>query len=187
MAEDPHESLDPRFDPAFQRGYQPRAGEFIRVERRPAPEAMKPAHQQQVSEPRQSTQPPQRGAEATTSPSANVVHEESVHATAPEQAATVEDWGGDDATGDPRVTATPPRNPYIVALWIVGVGSVVLGLVLYILSATSGLATSSASTDQFQMLIFQLGWVFATPLVTVGLLTIVGLLFLSAARPRTPR
>jgi hypothetical protein len=63
----------------------------------------------------------------------------------------------------------------------------VLGLVLYILSATSGLATSSASNDQFQMLIFQLGWVFATPLVTVGLLTIVGLLFLSAARPRTPR
>lgn len=187
MAEDPHESLDPRFDPAFQRGYQPRAGEFIRVERRPAPEATKPAQQQRASEPQQSTQPPQRRAEATASPSANVVHEELVHATAPEQAASVEDWGGEDATGDARVTATPPRNPYVVALWIIGVGSVVLGLVLYILSATSGLATSSASNDQFQMLIFQLGWVFATPLVTVGLATIVGLLFLSAARPRTPR
>jgi hypothetical protein len=182
VAEDPHERFDPRFDPAFQRGYRPKAGDTMRVERRPAPEqketAQPPqAQPQRAAEPKAPIQPQPRRSEPTLA-TVKVVPPEPPDEPGLEQA-TAEAWGDEGAQG-PLATAALSRNPYVLALWIIGAGSIVLGVVLYLLSAT--MSTNSGGGDQFQMALYQLGWVFATPLVTIGLATIVGLLFLSAVR-----
>jgi hypothetical protein len=180
VAEDPHERFDPRFDPAFQRGYRPKVGDAMRVERRPAPQPKQPDEPRQAEAPPAPPVPPARVTQ--------VVPREPTIAPGTEQASTGQggagEWGDDDATGDTRVPAAPSRNPYILTLWIVGIGFVVLGLALYVVSTMSGLSPSSSGDDPFQILLHQLGWVFATPLVTVGLATIIGLLFMAATRPR---
>jgi hypothetical protein len=185
VAEDPHERFDPRFDPAFQRGYRPKAGDTMRVERRPAPErketAQPPqAQPQRPAEPKAPIQPQPRRSEPTLA-TVKVEPPEPADDPGLEQP-TAEDWG-DEGARSPLATAALSRNRYVLALWIIGAGSIVLGVVLYLLSATMSMSTSgSGGGDQFQMALYQLGWVFATPLVTVGLATIVGLLFLSAVR-----
>ncbi|MDQ1583376.1 MAG: hypothetical protein QOF36_1430 [Microbacteriaceae bacterium] len=191
MAEDTHE-FDPRFDPAFQRGYRPKAGDTMRVERRPAAEPKQTAELQQArpqqaqppqpAESRSPVEPPRRPSENPLA-TVKVVIPEPADEPGLEQA-SAEGWGDEDARG-PLITPALSRNPSVLALWIIGAGSIVIGVVLYLVSAT--MSTSGSGSDQFQMALYQLGWVFATPLVTVGLATIVGLLFLSAVRSLSAR
>jgi len=171
---DTHHSddFDPRYDPAFQRGYQPRPGERAETRVRTAPPA--PAVQ------RTSAAPPER---------------EEARASEPL-------WGADDLPpvtdavpvpttavapavfGSPgpalRFEVNPRRNPFMLALWLVGAGFVVLGIVLYCVSVATSYSGPTPSSDLGSLVFAQLGWMLAGPLITVGLVTIVGLLFLTA-------
>ncbi|MGH1550337.1 hypothetical protein ACRAWB_14655 [Leifsonia poae] len=83
-----------------------------------------------------------------------------------------------------RLDVSPRRNPLILALWIVGGGFVLLGIVLYCISVTSSYSGPTPSSDVGSLVFAQLGWMLAGPLITVGLLTLVGLLFLNALAGR---
>ena len=87
-----------------------------------------------------------------------------------------------------RLELNPKRNPYILALWIIGAGFVVLGIALYCISVTASYSGPTPSSDVGSLVFAQLGWMLAGPLITAGLLTLVGLLFLTAiAGRRAPR
>jgi hypothetical protein len=74
-------------------------------------------------------------------------------------------------------------NPYFVALWVIAVAFVVLGAWLYF----STLLISFSGAQDASRLFALLGYVFGGPLVTIGLATIVGLVFVKAARLLGPR
>jgi hypothetical protein len=87
-----------------------------------------------------------------------------------------------------RADVSPRRNPYFLALWILGGGFVVLGIVLYAISVYTSYTTSSTDLQDVTTLVFsQIGWMLAGPLVTVGLATIVALVLLTALRSRKRR
>ncbi|WP_349903590.1 hypothetical protein [Parafrigoribacterium humi] len=75
-------------------------------------------------------------------------------------------------------------NPYLVILWVVGVilllGGAVLLFVSY-LQLLAGYSTGPSQSSAAQIL-YLFGNVFGVPAITVGLITIVGLIFFSAWR-----
>ncbi|WP_431279112.1 hypothetical protein [Leifsonia poae] len=83
-----------------------------------------------------------------------------------------------------RVDVSPKRNPYFLALWILGGGFIVLGIVLYAVSVYTSYTSSSTELDLTTLVFSQIGWMLAAPLVSVGLATIVALVLLSALRAR---
>lgn len=180
--EDRTGGFDPRFDPAFQRGYQPRPGERSQTRVRSdapdsayrRPSSVLPAASGEVAEP-ESVPAPERVA----APVADL-------GLPPQPAPLVTGPGLLD-----RLEPNPRRNPVMLALWLVGAGFVVLGIVLYCVSVTSSYNGPTPSTDVTALVFAQLGWMLAGPLITVGLLTIVGLLFLTALvgrrSPQAPR
>jgi hypothetical protein len=66
-------------------------------------------------------------------------------------------------------------------------GFVVLGVVLYSVSVSLSYAGPTPSTDVGALVLSQLGWMLAGPLITIGLATIVALLFLTALAGRRRR
>jgi len=83
-----------------------------------------------------------------------------------------------------------PRNPFIIALWIVGPALIIGGLVLQartILGTyfSSGFAGSSSAEVPIDMVIQQLIYTFAPAMTSTGLATVVGLLFIHALRWRS--
>jgi hypothetical protein len=75
-------------------------------------------------------------------------------------------------------------NPYVVVLWVLGILFAVGGVVFLLVSFTLVYSGSATSPSQAAMLqaIYTFGTVFGVPLSTVGLATIVGLVFFSAWR-----
>ncbi|MGO4595891.1 hypothetical protein AB4Z18_18915 [Leifsonia sp. 2TAF2] len=203
--------FDPRYDATFQRGYQPQPGERPRTRvRADAPDA---AYRRPSSLLRGREAP---AAPATAAPAEPVSpYEMASLALADDRATTVGDdpsayaspstaspdytpgYGpGEAAAGAPaaagpgfwdRLELDPRRNPIVLALWLVGGGFVLLGIVLYCISVTSSYSGPTPSTDVGSLVFAQLGWMLASPLITVGLLTLVGLLFLTAVAGRRTR
>lgn len=189
------ESFDPRFDPAFQRGYQPRPGEQSRTRvRSDAPDS---AYRRPSS-----LLPPRDQPPSAASPSEPVTPFEAAAMSLDDQGMPPLPVGGMGAGGMGSVAVAAPlnvgsgltgvelsprRNPFILALWLIGGGFVVLGIVLYSVSVTSSYSGPTPSTDVGALLFAQLGWMLAGPLITVGLLTLVGLLFLTALAGRRGR
>ena len=64
--------------------------------------------------------------------------------------------------------------------------SVVLGIVLYSVSVSLSYSAATPSSDVGTLVISQLGWMLAGPLITIGLATLVALLFLTALAGRRP-
>ena len=182
--------FDPRFDPAFQRGYQPQAGERPRTRvRADAPDS---AFRRPSSLLRTREEP------APAAPSEPLTpYEEAALSLDEGRTAAPERIDGGAAAGPGVVVASagmlstlelnPRRNPFILALWLIGGGFVVLGIVLYSLSVTSSYSGPTPSTDVGALVFAQLGWMLAGPLITVGLLTMVALLFLTALAGRRVR
>ncbi|MEN0085403.1 MAG: hypothetical protein AAGC66_11615 [Leifsonia sp.] len=176
--------FDPRFDPAFQRGYQPRPGERTQTRVRPdapdsayrRPSSVLPSAPDEVAEPEFAPVP-----ERAAAPLDDL--------DLPPQPAPAPIAAGPGVQD--RLDPNPRRNPVMLALWLVGAGFVVLGIVLYAVSVTSSYNGPTPSTDVTALVFAQLGWMLAGPLITVGLLTLVGLLFLTllAGRrsPQQPR
>lgn len=185
-------AFDPRYDPSFQRGYQPQPGERPRTRVRTdapdsayrRPSSLLDAGTRPPAEPR----PEQRDydyavvrASDMVAPTADAV-DALPAAMEPEPALVVAAPGVLD-----RLEVNPKRNPLILTLWIVGAGFVVLGIVLYCISVTASYSGPTPSSDVGSLVFAQLGWMLAGPLITVGLLTLVGLLFLTALAGRRTR
>ncbi len=177
--------IDPRFDPAFQRGYKPKPGERARTHVRPAPPVTsppgsQPAPPRAISAAADEVPWPDDEPEPEVVPPAHVV--DVVSGVAVEQ-----DYA-DEASLLAGVETAPRRNRYFLALWVMGIGFVVLGIVLYVMSvATSYTSTNTNGSDVVQLVFSQLGWMLAAPLITVGLLTLVVLVLIQALRPRARR
>jgi len=203
--EDVSESFDPNYDPAFQRGYTPRPGEAHRTRLRNA------ADDSPFRRP-----PPGReaaGPTASAATPASPYQEPAGHGDlldadrfdrTPESDAEPfrSDAGSDALPSDDRAGSavvitgasildraeiSPKRNPYFLALWIIGGGFVVLGIVLYAFSIYTSYTGTTDSQDVSTLVFSQVGWMLAGPLVTVGLATIVALILLTALRTRARR
>jgi hypothetical protein len=191
----PSGGFDPRYDPAFQRGYQPGPGERTRTRvRADAPEAAfrRPSSLLRGPEDRSAGEPAGRTwavplpeeLPADTGTAAPVRAEQGAE---PSPSPAPEASAGAATAGLARIEVDPRRNPLVLALWIVGPGLVVLGIVLYCISVTSSYNGPTPTNDVGSLVFAQLGWMLAGPLITVGLLTVVGLLFLTALAGRRPR
>lgn len=153
MAASDSPGIDPRYDPAFQRGGAGGTG------RAPGAAAGGSA----------APRGPQRSQPSTEQPS---TEQPTIFIEVP-------------AESDEEVVVSrpPARNPYLLALWIAGVALVLAGALFYLRSALAAYDTTSPEDNgQANAVLINLGFVFAPPLVTVGLGIIAGLLFFSASR-----
>ena len=172
--------IDPRYDPQFQRGYRPQPGERARTRLRAAP-APSVATEERDDEERRpveaaslSIAPVEVPRVTAAQPPAEPDADRAYPAPTAAPAASVLD----------RLDLSPRRNPLMLALWLVSGGFVVLGIVLYSVSVSLSYTGSTPSTDVGSLVVSQLGWMLAGPLITVGLITLVALLFLTALTGR---
>ena len=172
------DAFDPRYDPSFQRGYQPQPGE--RAQTRVRADAPDSAY-------RRPSSLLQRPAETETDDDLPPLDVRTALVREPEAPLEPASAAPAYVVGSgalARLDVSPRRNPLILALWIVGGGFVLLGIVLYCISVTSSYSGPTPSSDVGSLVFAQLGWMLAGPLITVGLLTLVGLLFLNALAGR---
>ncbi|WP_348789834.1 hypothetical protein [Leifsonia sp. NPDC080035] len=203
--QDSARGFDPRYDPAFQRGYRPQPGERPRTRLRAAtPSATASASAAgSAPEPRRDQRPfPARASDAGAQPapveaaalsivpppqSIPASFAQDVSAPAPAPAQVPQAFVSATAPGTSildRLDLSPRRNPLMLALWIVAAGFVVLGIVLYSLSVSLSYSGATPSSDVGTLVVSQLGWMMAGPLITIGLATLVALLFLTALAGR---
>jgi hypothetical protein len=141
---DAPESIDPRYNPVFQRGYR---GEVRRSLRAGVG----------------------RGERESGSTTPNVDDDPSV-----------------DDEGAERYLPPPRMNPYVVALWVIGIALSVCGVLVQWwaqLSQFSG-AFSVQNGVPLRVLLVSLANTVSGPMITVGMATIVGLIFMAATRSR---
>lgn len=189
--------FDPRYDPQFQRGYRPQPGEQPRTRLRAAPSPAETGTDGRARARDDEGIPGVEAAALSVSPVA----------LPPMTPAAVAAAGEEQRTADPvaehaelvrayavpapslldRLDLSPRRNPLMLALWLVGAGLVVLGIVLYSVSVSLSYTGSTPATDVGSLVISQLGWMLAGPMITIGLATLVGLLFLTALAGRRQR
>ncbi|MDN4613774.1 hypothetical protein P5G50_04840 [Leifsonia sp. F6_8S_P_1B] len=167
--------FDPRYDPAFQRGYTPRPGEVARTRTR-APGSRSTA----AARPRRWDGDDDRARYDDRDGFFDGGNDEqpAVAEAAPAGAPVV--FAAPAPGLLDRLDISPRRNRWMLALWLVGAGFVVLGIVFYCISVSISYAGPAPGGDVGSLVIAQLGWMLAAPLVTVGLLTLVALLFLTA-------
>lgn len=185
--------FDPRYDPQFQRGYRAQPGERPRTRLRAAPPAGEPERLRTRTRDDEPAPPMEAPAMPVSPVALPRVAPGPPASTTGVSAAVDPAWAGPvRAVAVPapgvldRLDLAPRRNPLILALWLVGGGLVVLGIVLYSVSVSISYTGSTPSTDVGSLVISQLGWMLAAPMITVGLATLVGLLFLTALAGRRP-
>lgn len=164
------ERVDPRYDPIFQRGYAEDSGRS----------GMPPTTARAVTQaPRaQQTSGESRGdlpGEAA-SPLPPVTAD-----TSPERPVVTTEIFGEHPKPSHRRGAP---NPFIVLLWVIGVGLTALGIGF---AYKFFLNQFSYPREQQDLILQQLAWAFSPPAVTVGLAIIAGLLFWHAASWRRAR
>lgn len=172
-----NESLDPRYDPMFQRGYQgaPPGSAAARPPRpvhqsaRPVPPAADA--QRRESNPGQVPESPglePLGPAPSASPQSRPV-------------VTTEIFG--EGAGPVRRLRIP--NPFIILLWLIGPGLIVVGINSTLLAFSE--RTFGPITSSEEMALQQLAWTLSPSAVTVGLGIIAGLVFWHAAGWRRAR
>ena len=207
--------FDPRFDPAFQRGYRPRPGEQTRTRMRgvptgpdaagdgsaPTAPAVAPGASAGLRASGTATSPASAAWEAETVgvPTSIEYGDGTRPLVAPEHAAAADRAAAADAlppagAGMPvpapgagfldRIDTSPRTNRRVLALWIIGAGLVVLGIVLYVVSVFTSYTNPTPNSDVSGLVFSQLGWMLAGPLVTVGLATLVTMTLLTALTAR---
>ncbi|WP_104199253.1 hypothetical protein [Cryobacterium sp. Y29] len=93
------------------------------------------------------------------------------------------------ADDDEPLDQFEPRNPFIIALWFIGPALIIGGLILQVRTITStyfssGFSGSSNAEVPIEIVMQQLTYTFAPAMISTGLLTVVGLLFVHALRWR---
>ncbi|MEY9951894.1 hypothetical protein [Leifsonia sp. EB34] len=179
--------IDPRYDPQFQRGYRPQPGERAKTRLRAAPApsvATDEGDDERDDERRRPVEAASLSIAPVDVPRVTPAAEPPVQAEPGVDRAYAVPASASAASILDRLDLSPRRNPVILALWLVSGGFVVLGVVLYSVSVSLSYTGSTPSTDVGSLVISQLGWMLAGPLITVGLLTLVALLFLTALAGR---
>lgn len=82
-----------------------------------------------------------------------------------------------DGDGAADLPSTPGRNPFVIALWVLGPLLLIGGLGLVLQSASSNSYGYSGGDIPWSMVLQQLGWALAPSMLSTGLATIMGLLF----------
>ena len=152
--------FDPKHDARYQRGYEP--GDSADADSSAMTELFAPT--------------------SSTQPAASVGTDGRNSGAIPVPA----DGGGDD---DEPLDHFEPRNPFIIALWIMGPALIIGGIILQARTITStyfssGFAGSSSAEMPMEMVMQQLIYTVAPAMISTGLVTIVGLLFFHALRWR---
>lgn len=182
--------FDPRYDPAFQRGYQPKPGERPATRmrdaaataafQRPAPRAVDPVERADRAERAEPSADAEYDVvEAEAEPYAPATGAAPTPAAAP--ALTAAPALAYPARGGVLATVdfSPRRNRAVLTLWLVGGGLVALGILLYVMSVFTSYTNPTSGADVTGLVFSQLGWMLAGPLITVGLATLVVLLALT--------
>ncbi len=187
--------LDPRYDPAFQRGYRPQPGERPRTRVRGTsviPTNTGTSAAAAAGSVPRSPDPvehPAPRAEPSIATVGSWEASEPFQPIPPAPPVAVTGAGGTTASRSgplDRLDTSPRTNRYFLALWIIGAGFVVLGIVLYAVSVFTSYTSPTPSADVSGLVFSQLGWMLAGPLVTVGLATLVALLLLTALTANRP-
>ncbi|KQV06481.1 hypothetical protein [Leifsonia sp. Root112D2] len=181
MADKDEKDIDPRYDPAFQRGYQ-------------GPAAEDPRRRGAASEPAgPSEQAPAAAVPMTQDPVAR-----EAHSSVPPRSETDLDLddAGTDACGT-EIAAAPLRdgrpplrtNPYAYALGVMGVLFVIGGIGIEGTTTYSSLSGQNgfSAPGVSSMIMQNVSYVLAGPLITVGLAILAGLVFLAGSRWRSRR
>lgn len=163
--------IDPRYDPAFQRGFRGHVHRSVQVrpgrgEGASRPEPVAPAAAPPIQRP--APQPPPMNQPAPDAPEPKT------------------DAGVDSNDGHTHGDLMPPErlNPYVVALWVVGIALSVGGVTTQWwaqMSQVSG-AFSVQNGVPVRVLLIGLANTVSGPMITVGMATIVGLIFMLALR-----
>ncbi|MEY2848637.1 MAG: hypothetical protein RI885_1302 [Actinomycetota bacterium] len=168
MADDRDTTIDPRFDPAFQRGF---VGEVaIGSDDSTTRQAL-------FLPPPVITVPPSGPSPVSKS---TVAAPDFSHTTAgPDDALTELEAAFDDDHDDDRPIAEG-RNPFVIALWILGPVFIGAGIAMYGTSI-SGIALRfggiGADGDALREVVSSVMYWMATPMVAIGIATIIGLCF----------
>jgi hypothetical protein len=167
---DDGKNIDPRYDPAFQRGYQ---GAPVATSVAPAPITQEHAAPASVS--------PGPVTSVPTAPAGDLDGATQTHPDADASDNTV-----------PPLRDTPPplrTNPYIYALGIMGVVFVVGGIGIELWTSYSSMSASGGyeGTPVSTMIAQNVAYVVTGPLITVGLAILAGLLFFAGVRWRSRR
>jgi hypothetical protein len=172
--------IDPRYDPRFQRGYQ--AADAAPAPRastsgvRPTSSGRRAQRDAALAEPAPEPDRPALPDGATASAGAALA-ETPATPPAPQGSA------GPEPEVEYHGPAPRRSNPWLVALWAIGVGFVVLGVgmivVVQSINQTTVYATSGYGDPTPKMFIIFMNVAYSAsgPLITVGLGTIVALLF----------
>lgn len=173
--------FDPRHDSIYQRGYvhgssehDEQSGLAGRSVRRSAPSAS-PSHAAAQS-PAQVTGP----SAATGRPMSRTVVPGAAARNGSVSAEHIDDEAFDYDHPDDEIDSVVERraNPYLSALWLVGIVMIVAGLGLYWQAVTDdGQSYSSESRMSLSLIVLRLSWTVAPTLVSTGLLVLVGLVF----------
>ncbi|GIT81332.1 hypothetical protein LLS1_30010 [Leifsonia sp. LS1] len=195
IADDEHDTarsggFDPRYDPAFQRGYRPQPGERPRTTVRSASGTAasgRVASGARTASPTSSARDVSPLDDIAAAGTADTSWEQSAE---PVTGPAVAPYAAAPAVPAPSplasVELSPRRNPYMLALWIVGAALVVLGVVVYAVAANTSYTNNYSGTgsDVATQVFIQIGWVLAGPMITIGFATLVALLFLTALTGR---
>lgn len=204
IADDEHDTarpsgFDPRYDPAFQRGYRPQPGEPTRTRARTAGAAgAAPARDRSRVEPRAELGSVEAEAAWDAAPEAVPLPDLSAPSFPVASPAGPPATGASGLPGAIAPAAggflagaelSPRRNPFMLALWIIGAALVVVGVAVYAIAANASYTNnySGTASDIGTQVFIQIGWVLAGPMITIGFATLIALLFLTAlgARRRT--
>lgn len=167
MATDGESRIDPRYHPAFQRGFQPK----------PVPERVREREFQPTIDPRAADQrAADHWAHATSGPDSSIGSAPAIGSVEIIAEAEVE-------PADRRVRRV---NPYYLGLWIAGILSIVASGALASLPRFWNAAIDQGSEPWMQGV--QLAaYLLPGPLATVGLAIIIGLVFVKANALRKTR
>ena len=166
--------IDPRFDPAFQRGFDPSIPieEYV-----PAPLPRKPVSAPPAAEPIVAAPPvaPVKPVppQATEPPDA----EAAVPAELPDAEL--------DPTADPALDSSPSRNPFLLFLGIISIALVAAGIWLFVRSGDAFNSKEVRSQGDYMSLTATID--MAPFIALLGGATAIGVLFVFAARWRRRR
>ncbi len=165
MSDEKNTEVDPRFDPAFQRGFDPSIPieEYV-----PAPV------------PRKSAPPVAPPAPVVLAPTP-VVAQPSPAAVAP-AAPDAEDAPAQDTDSPEEADASPSRNPFLLFLGIIAIALVVAGIWLFVQSGDAFNSKEVRSQGDYMSLD---STIHAAPFIALlGGATAIAILFVFAARWR---
>jgi hypothetical protein len=174
MSDEKNSGVDPRFDPAFQRGFDPTV---------PIEESVPPPVSRKLA------------AIAPTPVAAPVVATTPASATAPEPSPTPkhevvdesEAQAADEPQADGTVEVSPSRNPFLLFLGIIAVALVATGIWLFVRSGDAFNSKVVRSQGDYMSLTATID--IAPFIALLGAATAIGVLFVFAAkyRGRRPR